>query len=125
MCRDGMGDHGGEIRKRQNLLQKVRAFFRVSSAHAVSTIRLVRFLQAMAADQQVSHTRTLTVGETFQRRADGDTAVPFIRLSGKWLADAGFRVGDSIRVSVTKERLAINHCMNTGHKSQQNTPTRT
>ena len=57
----------------------------------------------MAVDQQVSHTRTLTVGETFQR----ETAVPFIRLSGRWLAEAGFHVGDSIRVSVVKNRLCI------------------
>jgi hypothetical protein len=55
----------------------------------------------------VNHTRTLTVGETFQRRTRGETRVPFIRLSGKWLADAGFRVGDSIRVSVVKDRFLV------------------
>lgn len=71
----------------------------------------------MAADQQVSLTRTLTVGETFQRRTRGETAVPFIRLSGKWLAEAGFRVGDSIRVSVTTGRLFIDHCIHTGDNS--------
>jgi hypothetical protein len=57
--------------------------------------------------QSVNHTRTLTVGETFQRRTRGETGVPFIRLCGKWLADAGFRVGDSIRVSVVKDRLLL------------------
>jgi hypothetical protein len=61
----------------------------------------------MAAHQQVSHTRMLTVGETFQRRIRGETGVPFIRLSGKWLVDAGFRVGDSIRVSVVKDRYLV------------------
>jgi hypothetical protein len=61
----------------------------------------------MAAHRQVSHTRTLTVGETFQRRRLSEASVPFIRLSGKWLADAGFRVGDSIRVSVVKDRYLV------------------
>ena len=61
----------------------------------------------MAACKQVSHTRTLTVGETFQRRTRGETAVPFIRLSGKWLAKAGFQVGHVIRVSVMKNRLSL------------------
>ena len=61
----------------------------------------------MAAHQQVSRARMLTVGETFQRRTRGETRVPFIRLSGKWLADAGIRVGDSIRVSVVKDRYLV------------------
>ena len=68
---------------------------------------MVRSLQAMADRQQVSHMRILTVGETFQLRTRGETGVPFIRLSGKWLADAGFRVGDSSRVSVVKDRYLV------------------
>jgi hypothetical protein len=79
----------------------------------------------MATRQQVSHTRMLTVGEAFQRRSHGESVVPFIRLSGKWLADAGFRVGDAIRVSVMDDGLIIDHCMNSGHKTPKNTPTRT
>ena len=79
----------------------------------------------MATGQQVSHTRTLTVGETLQRRSHGETVVPFIRLSGKWLEDAGFRVGDAIRVSVMDDGLIIDHCMKSGHKAPKNTPTRT
>jgi len=61
----------------------------------------------MAANEQVSHTRTLTVSETFQRRTRGEAGVPFIRLSGKWLAEAGFQVGDSIQVSVVKDRYLV------------------
>jgi hypothetical protein len=57
--------------------------------------------------QSVSHTRTLTFGETFQRRTRGETAVPFIRLSGRWLAEAGFHVGASIRVSAVKNRVLV------------------
>ena len=74
----------------------------------------------MAADQQVSHSRTLTVGETFQRRTHGESAVPFIRLSGKWLAEAGFRVGDAIRVSVMKDHIVLDHPVVNPSKKQAN-----
>lgn len=34
-------------------------------------------------------------------------SAPYIRLRGKWLAQAGFNVGDSIRVTVEPQRLVI------------------
>lgn len=42
--------------------------------------------------------RTLTVSLTTHR----DCYVPFIRLSGAWLAEAGFHCGDKISVQVRK-----------------------
>jgi len=33
--------------------------------------------------------------------------VPFIRLSGKWLAEAGFQIGDSVTVEVNGGNLVI------------------
>lgn len=51
--------------------------------------------------------RTLVVGELVQRRRRSEAVVPFIRLAGKWLHDAGFRSGDSIAVEVTAGRMWI------------------
>jgi hypothetical protein len=62
---------------------------------------------ASASVTAASHTRTLTVGETFQRRRLGEVGVPSIRLSGKWLANAGFCIGDSIQVEVLKDGILL------------------
>ena len=54
-------------------------------------------------------TRTLTVSELTRpaNNYQGFTMVPFIRLSGKWLQDAGFKAGDHIQVEVEQVRLVI------------------
>jgi hypothetical protein len=62
---------------------------------------------ASAPTTAASHTRTLTVGETFQRRRLGEVGVPSIRLSGKWLSNAGFCVGNTILVEVLKDRTLL------------------
>lgn len=33
--------------------------------------------------------------------------VPWLNLSGLWLAEAGFSIGDTISISVAKEKLVI------------------
>jgi hypothetical protein len=33
--------------------------------------------------------------------------VPFIRLSGKWIEDAGFQIGDTFEITIHKSRLTI------------------
>ena len=47
-------------------------------------------------------TRALKVYE-----AAGRTDIPQIRLQGKWVEDAGFRIGSPIKVEVRKGRLTI------------------
>lgn len=52
--------------------------------------------------------RILKVGRTHQCRASGATVrVPLIRLSGLWLAGAGFAEGDSVNVQVTAGVVTI------------------
>ena len=58
--------------------------------------------------------RFLTVGYQFYESQHKDTEcrtrprqVPFLRLSGDWLQAAGFKVGQKVRVKVTKCGIAI------------------
>ena len=52
--------------------------------------------------------RILKVGRTHHCRAGGAfVRVPLIRLSGKWLAGAGFTEGASVRVEVTAGVVTI------------------
>ena len=52
--------------------------------------------------------RHLTVS-AIQRnnRRMSSTVVPHLRLSGRWLESAGFRIGDKVRVELEHGRLAI------------------
>ncbi|RPD39441.1 SymE family type I addiction module toxin [Chitinophaga barathri] len=51
--------------------------------------------------------RLLTVGSLCYEHEFDNTHVPFIRLSGKWLHEAGFDVGDLIAVEHNKDSLVI------------------
>ena len=56
--------------------------------------------------------RRLTVGysnqETHSSKAKLPTrSVPYVRLCGLWLKDAGFAIGQRIRVEVSEGRLTI------------------
>ena len=44
--------------------------------------------------------QTIKVGRTYQGSLSASTRVPFIRLAGRWLAEAGFSEGDEVQVSV-------------------------
>ena len=50
-------------------------------------------------------TRTLKVDNTTQNPES--TSYPRIRLQGNWLAKAGFKPGDRLRVYVTQNRIEI------------------
>jgi len=62
--------------------------------------------------------RTLTVSSLYpsspppsKRRSPRQThrpkAVPFLRLSGRWLEAAGFEIGSKVRVVVKADRLVV------------------
>lgn len=51
--------------------------------------------------------RLLTVGSTCYELEFDQVQVPFIRLSGKWLEAAGFKVGDLISVEPQENGLLI------------------
>lgn len=51
--------------------------------------------------------RLLTVGSTCYELEFDQVKVPFIRLSGKWLEAAGFKVGDLISVEPQENGLLI------------------
>ena len=53
---------------------------------------------------QRPYTRNLKVYYAYQ---SGNFHKPFINLSGKWLKDAGFAVGDKICVTVKDSQLVI------------------
>jgi hypothetical protein len=51
--------------------------------------------------------RELRVGQTFQMRGRDQVAVPFIRLSGRWLEQAGFTSGARVEVRVKSGKLLL------------------
>jgi len=60
------------------------------------------------SDSGAQAARKLKVGRSFRRGRFGATvAVPFIRLSGKWLEQAGFRAGDNLLVDVQPEGIRL------------------
>lgn len=56
-----------------------------------------------------THVRTLTVGCLHSSRGS-KPAVPFIRLAGKWLEQAGFSKGDALAVTVSQGELRLTRC---------------
>ena len=60
----------------------------------------------------LSKPRLLKIGYSYyehrrEGRWTGSKAVPFLRLSGIWLDNAGFAVGQHVRVHVSKNRITI------------------
>jgi hypothetical protein len=47
------------------------------------------------------------INEARSTRTTGLTLVPFVRLRGLWLQDAGFKIGDEIKVHVEPGKLTI------------------
>jgi len=54
------------------------------------------------------HHRRLTVSRIFQPRSQGRLKpAPFLRLTGQWLAAAGFPIGERVEVRVESGRLIL------------------
>lgn len=51
--------------------------------------------------------RAITVGELYRTNRRHESVVPQIRLSGRWLADAGFNIGDVVTVEVGDQELYV------------------
>ncbi len=51
--------------------------------------------------------RKLKIYQKFRRRTYDNTAVPEIRLEGKWLRTSGFEEGKEVLVTVKKNKLTI------------------
>lgn len=51
--------------------------------------------------------QTIKVGRTYQGNPSANSCVPFIRLAGNWLAEAGFSEGDVMHVSVTPGEIRL------------------
>ena len=51
--------------------------------------------------------RTIKVGRTYQGNSSAPSRVPFIRLAGNWLAEAGFSEGDEVQVSVAPGEIRL------------------
>ncbi len=51
--------------------------------------------------------QTIKVGRTYQGSLSATSRVPFIRLAGHWLAEAGFMEGDEVQVSVTPGEIRL------------------
>lgn len=50
---------------------------------------------------------TIRVGRTYQGGFGNAVRVPFIRLAGRWLDEAGFTEGDTLRVSVASGEIRL------------------
>jgi hypothetical protein len=57
---------------------------------------------------QATANRTLTISKLYRPLANGKmNAVPFIRMSGHWLAEAGFSQGDEIYIAIANGQIVI------------------
>jgi hypothetical protein len=54
-----------------------------------------------------AHPLTIKVGRTYQGRFSAQSPVPFIRMAGRWLTDAGFLEGDVLQVSVAQGEIRL------------------
>lgn len=66
----------------------------------------------MAARTSISHkSRLLTVGYSFytyrRDRLPPSSTVPYLRLRGHWLRQAGFTVGQKVSIQITDGRITI------------------
>lgn len=52
-------------------------------------------------------TRSATVGDRLRPSRHGSSIVPQIRLTGQWLAEAGFNIGDKLTVQVNHQQIYI------------------
>jgi hypothetical protein len=51
--------------------------------------------------------QTIKVGRNFQGNSSAPSRVPFIRLAGQWLVEAGFSEGDEVQVSVARGEIRL------------------
>ena len=51
--------------------------------------------------------QTIKVGRTYQGNSSVPSRVPFIRLAGHWLTEAGFMEGDEVQVSVAPGEIRL------------------
>ena len=61
--------------------------------------------EQLAAPNTSAKPRRLTVG--YKPLASPGVDVPYLRLRGRWLRDAGFDIGRSVKVEVGEGRLII------------------
>jgi hypothetical protein len=51
--------------------------------------------------------QTVKVGRVFQGNSSAPSRVPFIRLAGHWLVEAGFSERDEVQVSVARGEIRL------------------
>lgn len=51
--------------------------------------------------------RFLTISSLLQKRLTRNINVPFIRLTGLYLQEAGFNIGTKIKVEISKDEIII------------------
>jgi type I toxin-antitoxin system toxin SymE len=73
--------------------------YRVDTATLVSDLLERRLTEAQP--------QTIKVGRTYQGGFSANSRVPFIRLSGRWLAEAGFSEGDVVQISVALGEIRL------------------
>ena len=57
--------------------------------------------------RRICRSRSASVGERYRTLRKGDSLGPQIRLAGRWLADAGFKIGDRLVIEVSHHELCI------------------
>jgi hypothetical protein len=65
----------------------------------------VKQLDLLATRKPSTKPRRLTVG--YSHTDTPFVGVPYLRLRGHWLEDAGFTIGDKVKVEVKESRLMI------------------
>lgn len=61
----------------------------------------------MSSKLKERHIRKLTIYASYLKRGSEYCRVPYIRLSGIWLIDAGFNISDKIKVIISKKSISI------------------
>lgn len=66
-----------------------------------------QFMTVLGRKVTEAQPRTIRVGRTFRPAASGTQRVPFIRLAGHWLSDAGFEEGDQVSVTIAPGEIRL------------------
>ncbi|RPD42849.1 SymE family type I addiction module toxin [Chitinophaga barathri] len=64
--------------------------------------------------RKVNNMRLIKVGAKAHPRDRGDKYLPWLNLSGVWLAQAGFAIGDQLEITVSDGYLEIKNLSTNG-----------
>ncbi|QTY27574.1 SymE family type I addiction module toxin [Flavobacterium sp. CS20] len=53
------------------------------------------------------HTKTIKLQPKHRELSDGQKTIPWLTVSGKWLEELGFKIGETVRITTREKSLII------------------